>query len=133
MGYCESYLEKFSSPIDINYDKALSEEYAAIKNSDDEGKADKIYKLYLRAYYPQTFDGKSGVPVLRNYYAQEFIENENVKNYLFVFEDMLVGSFTTESGISRMFYGYASKLLDGVVVTAVGTGEAEKQDRKSVV
>lgn len=127
MGYCESYLEKVSSPIDINYDKALSEEYAAIKNSDDEGKADKIYKLYLRAYYPQTFDGKSGVPVLRNYYAQEFIENENVKNYLFVFEDMLVGSFTTESGISRMFYGYASKLLDGVVVTAVGTGEAEKQ------
>jgi len=40
---------------------------------------------------------------------------------------MLVGSFTTASGISRMFYGYASKLSDGVVVTAVGTGEAEKQ------
>lgn len=127
IGQCESYLEKVSSPTDINYDKALSEEFAAIINSEDKEKAEKIYKLYLRAYYPQTFDGKSGIPVLRNYYAQEFIENENVKNYLFVFEDMLVGSFTTESGISRMFYGYASKLSDGIAVTAVGTGEAEKQ------
>lgn len=125
---CTSYLESASSLTDVNYDKSIAEKYEEIKNSQlsEDKKNESIYGLYLQAYYPQTFGDKTGVPILRNYYAERYIENVSVKNYLFVFDDMLVGSFSS-GGSSRMFYGYTSKLADGQVVTADNFEEACKQ------
>lgn len=129
---CTDYLEKASSLTDANYDKAVADKYEEIKSQADVAeKNKKIYALYLQAYYPQAFNENSGIPILRNYYAQKYIENEEVNNYLFVFEDMLVGSFTS-GGTSRMFYGYTSKLDDGLIVTAGNSGEAEKQVDKFI-
>lgn len=125
---CRNYLESASSLTDINYDESIAKKYEEIKNSQaqDSEKNKSIYGLYLQAYYPQTFGAKTGVPILRNYYAEKYIENASVKNYLFVFDDMLVGSFSSGNA-SRMFYGYTSKLADGQVVAADNFGEACKQ------
>lgn len=125
---CEAYLDKMSDKTGVDYDKDISDAYAAIKGStaDPTEKNGQIYALYLRAYYPSLFDGKTGVPNLRNYYAAEYMEDPDVRNYLFVFEDMIVGSFEA-NGVARKFYGYASKLDDGAAVTATDTGAAQQQ------
>ncbi len=130
---CSEYLESMSDATGQNYDKDISDRYAEIKNlqSSDE-KNRMIYALYLQAYYPSVFHKDSGIPNLRNYYAQTYMENASISKYLFVFEDMIVGSFETESGLSRMFYGYASKLDDGLAVTATDAAQAEKQIEKFI-
>lgn len=124
---CIEYLERSSTLTDVLYEKSIAEKYVEIQNSEETADYSEIYELYLQAYYPQTFSDDSGIPTLRDFYAQQYIENQSVTNYLFVFEDMIVGSFSAENGVSRMFYGYISKLSDGEVVTVENLEDAERQ------
>lgn len=85
----------------------------------------EIYKLYFTNYYPEIaeYESASAVPLLRNYYYHQYI-SKGIKNYLFIFDDYMTGSFETEGGIEISFYGFYNDLADGELI-AVG---AAKED-----
>ena len=78
----------------------------------------EIYELYFSNYYPEitAYESTSKVPLLRNYYQHQYI-SQNIQNYLFVFDDYMIGSFETSKGIFVSFYGFYSDIADGVLVT----------------
>lgn len=84
-----------------------------------------VYELYFVNYYPAItgYEGVSAVPLLRNYYSHEYL-SKGIKNYLFVFDDYMTGSFETSGGVGVMFHGFYSDLADGPLVKE-GADEAE--------
>ncbi|MBE7061237.1 MAG: hypothetical protein E7382_01710 [Clostridiales bacterium] len=76
-----------------------------------------IYELYFTAYYPEIteYESTSKVPLLRNYYFHELIDNGEDK-FLMVFDDCMVGSFETDGGIDVFFYGVYDSLPDGKLI-----------------
>lgn len=87
-----------------------------------------IYELYFANYYPEitAYESTSKVPLLRNYY-QQYVK-ENAHNYLFIFDDYMMGAFETKGGVDVLFYGFYSNLADGVLITeGAGQKEAEAQ------
>ena len=89
-----------------------------------------IYELYFTNYYPdiKEYESTSKVPLLRNYYYHQYIK-EGLKNYLFIFDDYMTGSFETKGGIETSFYGFYSKLEDGAIVT---TGASQREANVAV-
>ena len=80
-----------------------------------------VYTLYLQAYYPEIsqFVTVGGVvPTLRNYYYDRYVNQEDVCDYLLVFDDLVVGSFHTDSQLPVTFYGFCTNLPDGRVTDA---------------
>lgn len=77
----------------------------------------EIYGQYFEAYYPsiKQYESNSKVPLLRNYYFHELI-NKGENRFLMTFDDCLVGSFATDSGIEVFFYGFYSKANSGKVI-----------------
>lgn len=77
-----------------------------------------IYQLYFTNYYPEItkYENTSKVPLLRNYYYHQYV-SEGENNYLFVFDDYMMGSFLTESGTEVVFYGFYSDLENGALIT----------------
>lgn len=84
-----------------------------------------IYELYFTNYYPDIteYESSSAVPLLRNYYYHQYI-SKGIKNYLFIFDDYMIGSFETRGGVDVTFYGFYTDLDDGVIV-ADGAKDAE--------
>lgn len=84
-----------------------------------------IYELYFTNYYPEitAYESTSKVPLLRNYYYHSCI-SLGVKNYLFIFDDYMTGSFETHRGILLSFYGYYGR-MDNRVVVKEGVSESE--------
>lgn len=84
-----------------------------------------IYELYFTNYYPPitAYESTSKVPLLRNYYQHQYI-SKGVKNYLFIFDDYMTGSFKTRSGIDVPFYGFYSDIENGALV-ADGATQAQ--------
>ncbi|MBQ7391392.1 MAG: hypothetical protein IJV73_01785 [Clostridia bacterium] len=76
-----------------------------------------IYELYFTNYYPEitAYESTSKVPLLRNYYYHQYIK-EGIDHYLFIFDDYMAGSFETDSGISRSFYGFYGNVENGILV-----------------
>lgn len=87
-----------------------------------------IYELYFTNYYPEIteYESSSKVPLLRNYYYHNYISKGN-KNYLFIFDDCMTGSFETAGGIDFSFYGFYSNVENGILV-ADGIGQAEANE-----
>ncbi len=85
----------------------------------------EIYQLYFTNYYPEIteYESTSKVPLLRNYYYHQYI-SQGAKNYLFIFDDYMAGSFETKSGTEVSFYGFYSDLENGALV-ADGATQAE--------
>ncbi|MBE6925627.1 MAG: hypothetical protein E7461_02175 [Ruminococcaceae bacterium] len=81
-----------------------------------------VYELYFTKYYPEitAYEGSSKVPLLRNYYLHQYI-NSGIKNYLFVFDDYMTGSFETSTGIGVPFYGFYSDIENGALVSKDAT------------
>ena len=87
-----------------------------------------IYELYFSNYYPEitAYESTSKVPLLRNYYYHQYIINGS-KNYLFVFDDCITGSFETKGGIDISFYGFYSNMENGTLIVDTNKqGEANK-------
>ena len=82
-----------------------------------------IYELYFEAYYPKIdeYEKSSKVPLLRNYYYHEYI-SKGIKNYLFIFNDYLTGSFETKGGVDVTFYGFYSNMENGVLISEAAEG-----------
>lgn len=77
-----------------------------------------IYELYFSNYYPDisAYESSSKVPLLRNYYYHQYI-NEGKNKYLFIFDDYMAGCFETESGINYSFYGFYSDMDNGTLIS----------------
>lgn len=77
-----------------------------------------IYELYFENYYPQitAYETNSKVPLLRNYYFQQYVSDGQNK-YLLVFDDCMVVSFETKKGILVSFYGFYDGVQKGVLVS----------------
>lgn len=76
-----------------------------------------IYELYFSCYYPSIiqYETTSKVPLLRNYYFHELIDNGEQK-FLMIFDDCMVGSFETDGGIDVFFYGFYDGIADGKLI-----------------
>lgn len=91
------------------------ERYEALdKNSADYGK--QVYYLYVKYYYTSVSSvyGSSKAPVLRDYYYNNYVANGN-SCYLYLFGDMIAGSFKTDKNVPVVFGGYFTKCGDGEV------------------
>ena len=97
-----------------------------------------IYELYFVNYYPEIslYESSSKVPLLRNYYYHEYI-SQNVKKYLFIFDDYMTAFFETKNGIVVSFYGFYNEMEDGVLVakdaTVVEAGESVDEFMKNSI
>lgn len=82
-----------------------------------------IYQMYFTSYYPEitAYENSSKVPLLRNFYYHEYI-NDGESKYLFVFNDYMAGSFVTKGGITTTFYGFYGKVANGLLVSSNQTG-----------
>ena len=103
-------------------DEALSAQYKEICEKKDTLSAEEyresVYLLYLKAYYPDlTKHVKNSAPLLRNYYYLNYLNKAAFSEYLFVFDDALIGSFKTDGGLKTEFYGVydgmSEKVIDG--------------------
>lgn len=91
------------------------EGYEALdKNAADYGK--QVYYMYVKYYYTSVSSvyGSSKAPVLRDYYYNNYVTNGN-SCYLYLFGDMIAGSFKTDKGLPVVFGGYFTKCGDGEV------------------
>ena len=89
-----------------------------------------IYELYFTNYYPEItqYESESKVPLLRNYYYHQYI-TQGIKNYLFIFDDYMAGSFETKQGIEISFYGFYSDFENGALISE---GASQDEANKTV-
>lgn len=110
---CEDYLRSCT-------DEEISSRYAELSSNKDgvssENYADSVYNLYIKAYYPEIsgYESNGSAPLLRSFYYVNYLYGDN-SDYLFVFDDALIGSFETDGGIQTTFYGIFDKMTDGIV------------------
>lgn len=106
VGSYESYLSATDGDIKKEYDKL-----AANKAEDYN---DKVYALYLKAYYtPVSAFQRGGAPRLRDYYYREYLNDG--QNFLIIFDDMAFSHFKTDGGREVSLYGGFNKMVDGVL------------------
>ena len=81
----------------------------------------KVWALYANALYPElaTLGIKSDAPLLRNYYYETYTLKGQT-DYLFVFNDSIVGCFKTASGQVEEFYGFYENFSSGEITKSEG-------------
>ena len=97
----------------------------ALENELSTGERDeKSYKegrwvLFVKDYYPDMseYEQTAEAPLVRNYYYHTYTAAGET-NYLFIFDDSVIGAFTTTDGKTDSFYGFyqnfaAGKITDG--------------------
>ncbi len=110
------YEDYLSASEDENIKKQYQDIIADKQNLKAEDYFKSVYVLYLKAYYPDiSAYERDGIPRLRNYYAQKYLSDSAVKNYLFVFDDLIVGDFQTYGELPVQFYGYCNSLADAAI------------------
>lgn len=91
--------------------KDIYNSYKELKKEDSNYK-DKLYELYIEAYYPslKEYEQKEIAPRIRNYYLNEIVKKNRINKYLIVFDDIVVGSFYTDKNLLFSFYGFPNKM-----------------------
>lgn len=81
-------------------------------NEESESYPVDLYRLYVESYYPPLteYESSGGAPTIRNYYFHEYVEKMQLSSYLFIFDDILVGSFTTDRNVPISFYGFVENI-----------------------
>ncbi len=116
----EAYFAALSDETSENYNKDTAERYADLQSKKDGYTPDEyekeLYFLYVNSYYPKVKSVYEGAkaPVLRDYYYSNYI-NRQTAYYLFIFDNMIAGSFETDKGVPTVFGGYFDKCADGAV------------------
>ncbi len=115
---CESYIAGISEEGTDGYNKSAAAEYKKLKQSNLSGDeyAKEIYFLYVRYYYTDFESAlmSAKAPVLCDYYYLNFVLGDN-KNYLYMLDDICIGSFQTDNGIPAVFTGYYKDCANGVL------------------
>ncbi len=114
----ESYLEEISKEGTEEYNPEAATAYKELKEKkltqDDYNK--EIYYLYVK-YYFSNIDlvlMSAKAPVLCDYYYLNFILEDN-KSYLYLFDDICIGSFETDGNIPAVFVGYYKNCTAGTL------------------
>lgn len=102
-----TYTEYLEGLKDDSEKKEYYERYILL-NKESENYVRDLYQLYIDGYYPSLieYESSGSAPTIRNYYFHEYVENRKLTTYLFVFDDILVGSFITDRNVPISFYGF---------------------------
>ena len=100
-------------------DKSKTQYEELDKSADDYN--EQLYYLYVKHYYVSVTSMLRGAkaPVLRDYYYKNYISDGNAY-YLYVFDDMIAGSFKTDGNIPIVFGGYFKNCKDGQITDIHG-------------
>lgn len=114
----ETYLDEITKEGTEEYNAEASTAYKELKAKDltQENYNKEIYYLYVKYYYSdiEFMLMSAKAPVLCDYYYLNFILGDN-KNYLYLLDDICVGSFKTERGIPAVFVGYYKGCAEGTL------------------
>ncbi len=120
-----AFLEQASVEDDENYNKTAAEEYKKLKadkqNMTAEEYAEQLYYLFIKYYYVGAGSLLQGAkaPVLCDYYYINYIIGGK-SDYLYVFDRLCTGSFTSDRGVRVAFGGYYDGQPDGEVTDISG-------------
>ena len=115
-----AFLEQASVEGGEKYNKSAAEDYKKLngdkQNMTDKEYAEQLYYLFIKYYYVGAGSLLNGAkaPVLCDYYYINHIIGGN-SNYLYIFDTLCTGSFTSDSGVPVAFGGYYDGLPDGEV------------------
>lgn len=114
----ESYLDEISKEGTDRYNAEAATAYKEIKEKNLTGEeyGREVYYLYVKYYYTniEFVLMSAKAPVLCDYYYLNFILGDHA-NYLYLLDDICVGSFRTDSGIPASFVGYYKDCANGVL------------------
>ncbi len=114
----ENYLKEISKEGAENYNAEAAKAYKELKenNLSQENFDREIYYLYVKYYFSnvQSVLMSARAPVLSDYYYMNYILGEH-ENYLYLFDDICVGSFKTNRGIPAVFAGYYKGCAEGML------------------
>ena len=114
----ESYLEEISNQEADKYHAGAATAYQTLKekNLTEEEYGKEVYYLYVKYYYKkiESVLMSAQAPVLCDYYYLNFILGDRA-NYLYLLDDICVGSFRTDTGIPATFAGYYKGCASGVL------------------
>jgi len=105
----ERYLDSISREGTDEYNAEAAAAYSKIKeensSADEYGK--EIYYLYVEYYYSGLESAlmSAKAPVLCDYYYINYVLTDNDR-YLYLFDNICIGSFVTDKGIPSVFTGY---------------------------
>ena len=104
----------------LSTDEKAKSQYEELDKSADDYK-ERLYYLYVKHYYVSATSMLRGskAPVLRDYYYKNYISDGNAY-YLYVFDDMIAGSFKTDGNIPIVFGGYFKTCQDGLITDMHG-------------
>lgn len=114
----ESYLDEISKEGADSYNAEAVTAYKELKakNLTGEEYGREVYYLYVKYYYTniEFVLMSAQAPVLCDYYYLNFILGDHA-NYLYLLDDICVGSFRTDSDIPAAFAGYYKGCANGVL------------------
>lgn len=119
------FLEQACVEDDENYNKTAAEEYKKLKadkqNMTAEEYAEQLYYLFIKYYYVGAGSLLKGAkaPVLCDYYYINYIIGGK-SDYLYIFDTLCTGSFTSDRGVPVAFGGYYDGQPDGEVTDING-------------
>lgn len=119
------FLDRTSVEGSEKYNKSAAEEYKKLKNDkqnlSDSEYAEQLYYLFIKYYYVGAGSLLKGAkaPVLCDYYYINFIIGGK-SDFLYIFDTLCTGSFTSDRGVPVAFGGYYDGQPDGDVTDING-------------
>lgn len=119
------FLEQASVEGGEKFNKSAAEDYRKLngdkQNMNEEEYAEQLYYLFIKYYYVGAGSLLKGAkaPVLCDYYYINYIIGGK-SDYLYVFDELCTGSFTSDRGVPVVFGGYYDGQPDGEVTDING-------------
>lgn len=114
----ESYLDSICTEGANGYSSEAAAAYSKIKegNLSSEEYAKEVYYLYVKYYYTGVESAlmSAKAPVLCDYYYLNYVLTDKDR-YLYLFDDICIGSFVTDKDIPAVFTGYYKDCADGAL------------------
>ncbi|MCM1236667.1 MAG: hypothetical protein NC489_41855 [Ruminococcus flavefaciens] len=115
-----AFLEQASAEGSEKYNKSAAADYEKLKgdrqNMSDKEYAEELYYLFVKYYYAGAGSLLQGAkaPVLCDYYYINYLIGGKT-DYLYVFDTLCTGSFTSDRGVPVTFGGYFDGQPDGEI------------------
>ena len=119
------FLERASVEGGENFNKSAAEDYKKLNGDkqtmNDEEYAEQLYYLFIKYYYVGAGSLLQGAkaPVLCDYYYVNYLIGGK-SDYLYIFDTLCTGSFTSDRGVPVVFGGYYDGQPDGEVTDIKG-------------
>lgn len=120
-----AFFEQASVEGSEKFNKSAAEDYKKLngdkQNMNDEAFAEQLYYLFIKYYYVGAGSLLQGAnaPVLCDYYYINYLI-DGTPDYLYIFDALCTGSFTSDRGVPVAFGGYYDGQPDGEVTDING-------------